>query len=112
MEPVDIEEHGTFKYVLVRVTNPKTGESDTLVRGYADCEYHQDVLDRVTPEAMAHGFDCEQQGGGRIEVDKDEGSILVYGYSVAFGRANHQTTVDILKQRFPEYTITFSNEGY
>ena len=36
----------------------------------------------------------------------------VYGYSMGFGKANHQKTVEILKRRYPDYTIDWSDEGY
>ena len=36
----------------------------------------------------------------------------VYGYSMGFGKANHQKTGEILKRRYPDYTIDWSDEGY
>ena len=80
--------------------------------------------------------DCT--GGGRILHEPEKKSILVYGYSQVierclfglfryelcvanlkltntkgFGRADHQMTVDLLKQHYTDYeSITFSNEGY
>ena len=31
---------------------------------------------------------------------------------MGFGKANHQKTVEILKKRYPDYTIDWSDEGY
>ena len=36
----------------------------------------------------------------------------VYGYSMGFGKANHERSVDILKKQYPDYTIEWSDEGY
>lgn len=51
-------------------------------------------------------------GGGRIKHDEIGKDILVYGYSYGYGRADHQIAVDILKQKYPDYNIHFSNDGY
>lgn len=29
-----------------------------------------------------------------------------------YGKADHQLTVDVLKKQYPEYNISFSDEGY
>lgn len=29
-----------------------------------------------------------------------------------FGRADHQKSVDVLKEKYTDYEITFSNDGY
>ena len=53
-------------------------------------------------------------GGGRIHHKRGEKSIMVYGYSVAFGAADHATTVKLLRadKEFEDYSIAFKNEGY
>ena len=51
-------------------------------------------------------------GGGRIEHDEAQKKISVYGYSQGYGRADHTLTVKILEQEFPDYSITWTNEGY
>ena len=47
-----------------------------------------------------------------ISHEPDARRMHVYGYSVAFGPADHVQSVSILKARYPEYTITHSHEGY
>ncbi len=38
--------------------------------------------------------------------------LNVSNITKAFGRAEHQKTVDLLKEEYPDYDITWSNEGY
>lgn len=42
---VDIDEHGTYKYVLLRLESKNSGESRLLVRGNCRAGYHKDVLE-------------------------------------------------------------------
>jgi hypothetical protein len=52
-------------------------------------------------------------GGGRINHDKDAKKIHIYGYSVAFGKANHEVSMELLKGKYRKYgSITFSDDGY
>ena len=83
-----------------------------IVRGYNWAEYHADIYDKVDEYLGGEGLDCECLGGGRITHNREEKYIKVFGYSVGFGKANHQKTVDILKRHYDEYTIEWSDEGY
>lgn len=114
--PVDID-NGTFKYVLIEVyaTDPDAPENELsklLVRGKVSAEYHADVYDAEEELIRAKGLDSQCLGGGRILHDPSKKFIRVYGYSVGFGRAQHTKTVDILKKKYPDYTIEWSDEGY
>nr|XP_060613272.1 14 kDa phosphohistidine phosphatase [Anolis sagrei ordinatus] len=109
---VDIDPDGVFKYVLIRVTPEETGESKDVVRGYAWAEYHADIYDKVAEELEKQGFDCECLGGGRISHQSQAKKIHVYGYSVGFGRAKHSISTEKLKAAFPDYEVTWSDEGY
>lgn len=42
---VDIDEHGTYKYVLLRLESKDSSESRLLVRGNCRAGYHKDVLE-------------------------------------------------------------------
>ncbi len=42
---VDIDEHGTYKYVLLRLESKNSSESRLLVRGNCRAGYHKDVLE-------------------------------------------------------------------
>jgi phosphohistidine phosphatase len=111
---VDIDK-GVFKYVQIRVyrdDGEETREEKDLVRGYTFAEYHADVYDRTEAEVTEAGLDCECLGGGRIEHSEERRYIKVYGYSMGFGKANHERSVAILKRAFPDYTIEWSDEGY
>ncbi|PIK36301.1 hypothetical protein BSL78_26868 [Apostichopus japonicus] len=106
---VDIDPSGVFKYVLIKAT--KGSNEQFFVRGYAWGEYHADIFEEFEGKNKDLRLSC--LGGGRIEHSPDRKSILVYGYSVGFGKADHSITVGLLKSRYPDYTsITFSDEGY
>ena len=99
---VDIESDGVFKYILVELTDKKSGKVKTIVRGYEWAEYHgkesnnlllkrvfspslslspADILDRIAPRVSELGLNYKCVGGGRIQHEKSK-SIYVYGYSV------------------------------
>nr|CAD2152705.1 unnamed protein product [Meloidogyne enterolobii] len=108
---VDIDDHGVFKYILIQA---KEGDSKKLiVRGYKSCKFHANIFDKVEEEESANGcikFECP--GGGRISHDPEKKHINVYGYSQGFGRADHTKAVELLKKKYPNYKIDWSNEGY
>ncbi|XP_025929159.1 14 kDa phosphohistidine phosphatase [Apteryx rowi] len=115
---VDIDAGGVFKYVLVRVhaagggAAAGNGNGKDIVRGYGWAEYHADIYDKTASELEKQGYDCECLGGGRISHQREEKKIHVYGYSVGFGRANHSVTTEKLKAKYPDYEITWADEGY
>ena len=112
---VEIEE-GTFKYVLISVTDTKLQQSKFIVRGYNFAEYHDDVYRKAKGDILKEGIEMDVKGGGRIKhelnADGKGGSVLVYGYSVAFGQADHKVAVELIKAKYPQHEVTFSNEGY
>ena len=113
---VDIDAAGTFKYVLIKVTESGSDRLKWAVRGYTFAEYHADVYQKAKREILSDGVECEVAGGGRIKhvspSGDNKGELLVYGYSVAFGLADHEISVESLRTVYPDYKITFSNEGY
>ncbi|XP_078282426.1 14 kDa phosphohistidine phosphatase [Rhinoraja longicauda] len=108
---VVIDPSGVFKYVLIRVGQDGGSERD-VVRGWAAAEYHADIYDQVSAEIERQGLYCECQGGGRIRHDNQEKKIHVYGYSIGFGRAKHETTTEILRAKYPDYAVTWADEDY
>ena len=106
IEPVEIDGGGVFKYVLIKCND------EFIVRGFKWAEYHADIYEKVEVDMHKKGVSCSCVGGGRIDHDSDNKRIIVYGYSVGFGRADHSKTVQILLKKYPEYDITFSNDGY
>ncbi|XP_062446912.1 14 kDa phosphohistidine phosphatase [Rhea pennata] len=112
---VDIDADGVFKYVLVRVrvrAPAAAAAGKDVVRGYGWAEYHADIYDKTASELEKQGYGCECLGGGRISHQSGEKRIHVYGYSVGFGRANHSVTTEKLKAKYPDYEITWADEGY
>lgn len=102
---------GRQKYVLIRITNPASGDNSFLVRGDINSPYHADAA-RATTEALERaGVAYEVTGGGRI--DHNHNSLRVFGHSYGFGQADHSITARVLLEHFGEgYSIETSNEGY
>lgn len=114
---MDIDSDGVFKYVLIRVhavSPPGTpaGESKEIVRGYKWAEYHADIYDKVSGEMQKKGIDCECLGGGRISHQSQDKKIHVYGYSMGYGRAQHSISTEKIKARYPDYSVTWADDGY
>ncbi|XP_022801865.1 14 kDa phosphohistidine phosphatase-like [Stylophora pistillata] len=111
---VDIDADGKFKYVLIKVVDPSNENAyKCIVRGSDWACYHADIYEKVEKEIGEMSMKTECLGGGRIQHDRLDKKILVYGYSMGFGRADHSITVKKLKKAYPDYeSITFSNEGY
>ena len=53
-------------------------------------------------------------GGGRIIRDDKSLTMSVFGYSKTFGRSPgcNEASAEILRAEFPEYSVTWSDEGY
>lgn len=112
-----IDHQGIFKYVLIEAyatdpSNPEKEHSKYLVRGTVTAEYHADVYDAEEELLRSKGLDCQCLGGGRILHEPGKKFIKVYGYSVGFGRADHTKTVEVLKAKYPDYKIEWTDEGY
>ncbi|KAH7421552.1 hypothetical protein KP509_13G063500 [Ceratopteris richardii] len=107
---VDIDE-GVFKYVLIQV-NDDMGNKKLIVRGDKSMAYHSDIFKHTRQVLMTLGLQAEVLGGGRISHDVAERSIHVYGFSQAYGRANHAVTATLLRQWFPFHAVSFSWDGY
>ncbi len=61
------------------------------------------------------GVNAKILGGGRIRVsglDTPTPTIFIYGYSVQFGRADHEITQGFVQEAYPDAEVTWSNEGY
>uniref|UniRef100_A0A023F860 Sex-regulated protein janus-A n=1 Tax=Triatoma infestans TaxID=30076 RepID=A0A023F860_TRIIF len=113
---VEIDPEGTFKYVLIRVYAPQTKDgnepSKMIVRGNARGPYHADIYDETVQKLTKLKLDTECVGGGRIQHSPQDKCIKVYGYSQGFGKADHELTASLLKIAYPEYNVTWSDDGY
>ncbi|KAM3825502.1 14 kDa phosphohistidine phosphatase [Vipera latastei] len=107
-----IDPDGVFKYVLIHVNPAAGGPGKDIVRGHAWAEYHADLFERACQEMAPRGFGCLCLGGGRISHRSGAKKIHVYGYSVGFGRAKHAVATEMLKARYPDYEVTWADEGY
>ncbi|XP_025905398.1 14 kDa phosphohistidine phosphatase [Nothoprocta perdicaria] len=76
------------------------------------CKATADIYERLAAELEPLGCDCECLGGGRIRHERGARRIHVYGYSMGFGRAKHSVTTEKLKAKYPDYEITWADEGY
>ncbi|KAF5302690.1 hypothetical protein FQR65_LT08432 [Abscondita terminalis] len=116
---VDIDASGVFKYILMELRGASADEKKLLVRGYAVGNYHADINDMVTEEftklqekGELPKWNTKVLGGGRIIHDSSNKTIKVYGYSQAYGKADHATTVELLRKVYDDYNISWSDEGY
>ena len=108
---VEIDGDGKFKYVLLKMSVQGMSSPQTVVRGYLRKAYHVDVMEEAVRRIPGATAEC--LGGGRIRHDTTAKTIFVYGYSQAFGLADHAKTCELLRASFPPpYTITWSNDGY
>ncbi|TNV75190.1 hypothetical protein FGO68_gene12392 [Halteria grandinella] len=114
-----IDTSGTFKYIQIHVGSKKdpSSEKQILIRGFKAFKYHKGIYQNwVQKELEAFhqqdNFEHTCPGGGRIKVTPETKTIFIYGYSKTFGRVSHQVTQDILQAAYPEYNISWSDEGY
>ncbi|MCP9262633.1 Sex-regulated protein janus-A [Dirofilaria immitis] len=109
-----IDPDGVFKYILIKII---TGDRKSFEERETDrtwisrCDYHGDVLEETEKE-LGSNYELVCLGGGRIKHESKNHNILVYGYSQGYGPADHQKSVDILREKYPDYKISFSTEGY
>ena len=64
---------------------------------------------------MDSGLTYDILGGGRIERDDDARTIKIYSFSYGFPwnyEPQHGISAKVVAERFPDYAITTSNEGY
>lgn len=110
-----IDNGGVFKYVLIKVHKKEEGADESekyVVRGFKWGPYHADIYEETQEKIEKLGFETECVGGGRIEHNADEKKLKVYGYSQGYGKADHQVTTELLKKDYPDYNISWSNDGY
>ena len=107
-----IDDDGVYKYIQI-----KCDKKYLYVRGRKDCKYHKYIYSKFLDEVESYHLDkklCKALGGGRIRTSKKKKTIKIYGYSKTFGRVKnqHETTKQILLKYYPNYDITWTNEGY
>ncbi|NXT19685.1 PHP14 phosphatase, partial [Syrrhaptes paradoxus] len=93
---VEIDGDGVFKYVLVRV-RAAGGPGKDVVRGHGWAEYHGEGRG---------GHGPGHAGGSGVPWGSRGGPVG------GFGRADHSVTTEKLKAEYPDYEITWADEGY
>ena len=109
---VKIDEDGVYKYVQI-----KCNKNNIFIRGSKKFEYHKYIYKDFFDEVENNGLDknsCKALGGGRINKDEKNKKLKIYGYSKTFGRVEgqHEKTKNIVQKYYPDYEITWTNEGY
>ncbi|UJR31350.1 hypothetical protein I4U23_018846 [Adineta vaga] len=111
---VDIAEAGCCKYLLIEVSGCGStyGQSKLVVRGDASCAYYADIFDKLKRQINENELRLDCKGGGRIQVDPATRTITVYGRSQEFGQADHEKTVEILRRKYPQWTVELHDDEY
>ena len=123
IRPTHIDAEGVFKYIQILIEPKDKNAEETgsdkymIVRGWKECGFHADILDKFQCEEMKdaelnlhYSSDCP--GGGRINHDAEQKKIVIYGYSQGFGRCDHSLTQKYIQEEYPDYEVTWNNEGY
>ena len=110
---------GKYKYACLRLR--RSGQSFLAVRSGPGA-YHSDVAQPAIRRYEAAGFRVEPLGGGRIVVDPQRRTVFIYGYSYGFGgseggppghgMSDHSEVAALVRRVRPDYTTTFSPDGY
>ena len=108
-----IDNNGKFKYIQIKVNNIENqNESKIIIRGTSNnVKYHKDIFTNFINNEinkniqMKNNFSFEIIGGGKIIFDNKNKTIILYGYSTAYGPADHSLTSSIIKKYYPNYEI-------
>ena len=108
-----IDNNGKFKYIQIKVNDIKNqNESKIIIRGTSDnVKYHKDIFTNFINNEinnniqMKNNYSFEIIGGGKIIFNNENKTIILYGYSTAYGPADHSLTSSIIKKYYPNYEI-------
>jgi phosphohistidine phosphatase len=112
--PVDIAD-GKHKYVLISAQEPGFTDEHFFVTSKRGAGYHRNAAEPFVHHLEEHGYEKIQViGGGRILLDTDAKNISIFGFSYGFGKADHEISKRVVQadQRYADYDITTSDEGY
>ncbi|TNV78825.1 hypothetical protein FGO68_gene5571 [Halteria grandinella] len=108
-----VEEAQDFKYIIITLKETLLDQIPSepvhLVRGSPKCKYHMNILEdfiakELRGDKVQYDARCTH-GGGRVRVNTP--SIQVYGFSQAFGRANHRVAAEIIKKVYPQFEVSY-----
>ncbi|KAM5330567.1 14 kDa phosphohistidine phosphatase isoform 2-T2 [Glossophaga mutica] len=113
---VDIDPDGVFNLEGLLSWGISCSELGLPRAARAECcallPFPADIYDKVAGEIQKKGYDCECLGGGRISHQSQDKKIHVYGYSMGFGRAQHSVSTEKIKAKYPDYEVTWADDGY
>lgn len=107
--------NGRHKYVLISAREPASDEYSYFVTSKRGASYHRNAAEPLVYSLEQSGYqDIEITGGGRILLNEKEKKISVFGFSYSFGQANHEISKRVIQadERYRNYDVTTSNEGY
>lgn len=96
----------TYGYVLCMIA---------VTHYFSPTSSHRNVAEPFVETLEECGYISIQiLGGGRIECDRNEKKILIYGFSYGFGRADHEISQNVVREdsSYKDFKISWSNEGY
>jgi phosphohistidine phosphatase len=106
---------GSHKYVLISAVLPGGKERQNYVISRRGAEYHRNVAEPFVEALERSGYSSIRIcGGGRIARDDSIKTINIFGYSYGFGLADHALSMSVVEKddRFKDYQISWSNDGY
>lgn len=107
---VKIDDEGVYKYIQIKIADENKNCQKIIIRGFSYADYHADILDEEQKGLSALGLSAKCIGGGRIR--KEGNNVVVYGYSIGFGRCDHNLTAEAIKASDPNLEVTWNNDGY
>ena len=106
---------GAHKYVLISACLPGGNIRENFVVSRKGAEYHRDAAEPFVELLERNNYSSIRiLGGGRIALDNVKKTCSIYGYSYGFGLADHALSKAVVEtdDRYNDYDITWSNEGY
>mmetsp|Transcript_3107 Transcript_3107/g.4599 ORF Transcript_3107/g.4599 Transcript_3107/m.4599 type:complete len:154 (-) Transcript_3107:14-475(-) len=107
--------NGAYKYVLISAHEPSEPSPRYFVTSKKGAKYHRNAAEPFVKNLQKHGYEnIRITGGGRILLDTEAKRISIFGFSYTFGQGNHEIAKQVIEmdERYADFTITTSNEGY
>jgi phosphohistidine phosphatase len=109
---VEIAE-GAHKYVLIQAC--LNGDEQYIVTSKHKAPYHRNAAEPMIEKLEEAGYtDIQVRGGGRLDLDSQAKTIIIFGFSYGFGKADHSISrrVVLASSTYKDFDVTISDEGY
>jgi phosphohistidine phosphatase len=109
---VEIAE-GAHKYVLIHAC--LNGDEQYIVTSKHKAPYHRNAAEPMVEKLEEAGYtDIQVRGGGRLDLDSQAKTIIIFGFSYGFGKADHSISrrVVLESSTYKDFDVTISDEGY